>query len=202
MKLDLNNIIAYFNNLNEQLRYGLLGLAVLLVIVLDVFFLVLPQIGGIADVNSQIKKMSEDIQKVHTDKERIEQLRKNLKDTHAQLNALSARVRSLQEVPAILSTISNIANQYSVKIDQLVPEKSMQETLTSDADGKYYALPILIRAHCGYHMFGRFLNDLENEDLYFILKDFIIQNDVKEPATHSFSLTIRVILVDRTTKNI
>ena len=46
-------------------------------------------------------------------------------------------------------------------------------------------------------MFGRFLNKLENEDLYFILKDFIIQNDEKDPNTHLFSLTIKIILVDR-----
>jgi hypothetical protein len=64
--------------------------------------------------------------------------------------------------------------------------KSQQETLTSSADGKYYALPVVIKARCGYHMFGRFLNKLENEDLYFIMKDFIIQNDDKDPNTHAF----------------
>jgi Tfp pilus assembly protein PilO len=200
MKPDLNSAIEYFNNLNEQLRYGLLGLAVIIVIVLDVFLLVLPQIGSIAHTNQDIKKLSEDIQKVHTDKERIDQLRKNLKATRVQL---SAKVRAIQEVPVILSTISSIANVYKVKIDQLVPEKGQQETLASDADGKYYGLPILIRAHCGYHMFGHFLNNLENGDFDFIMKDFIIQNNDKDPGTHLFSLTIQVILVDKAlTKNI
>ena len=46
-------------------------------------------------------------------------------------------------------------------------------------------------------MFGHFLNKLENEDLYFIMKDFIIQNDEKNTNTHLFSLTIKIILVDK-----
>ena len=58
---------------------------VFLIILLDVFFLVLPQIGGIADINDQIKKMSDDTQQVLTDKQRINQLKKNLQDARVQL---------------------------------------------------------------------------------------------------------------------
>ena len=197
MKIDLSKILGYFNNLNDQARYAILGGVVFLIILLDVFLLVLPQINGIGHVNDQIKKISEDTQQVLTDRQRINQLRKNLQEARVQLNSLSLRVRPIQEVPAILSTISSIAKEYGVIIDQLVPEKSQQEDLTVAADGKYYALPILIKAHCGYHMFGHFLNKLENGDMYFILKDFIIQNDEKDTNTHLFSLTIKLILVNR-----
>jgi Tfp pilus assembly protein PilO len=178
-------------------RYSILGGIVFLIILLDIFLLVVPQIDGIANVNDQIRKMTEDTQQVLTDRQRIIQLRKNLQDARVQLNSLSMKVRLIQEVPAILSTISSIANEYGVKIDQLVPEKNQQEPLKAAMDGKYYALPVVIKAHCGYHMFGRFLNKLENEDLFFILKDFIIQNVEKDPNMHLFSLTINIILVDR-----
>jgi len=197
MKFDLTKILDHFNKLNDQTRYAILAGVVVLIILLDVFLLVLPQIGAIADQNDQIKKLSDDTQQVLTDRQRINQLKKNLQDARLQLSSLSKKVRPIQEVPAILSTISSIANEYGVKIDQLVPEKNLQETLTAAADGKYYALPIVINARCEYHMFGHFLNKLENEDMYFILKDFIIQNDEKATSTHSFSLTIDIILVDR-----
>jgi Tfp pilus assembly protein PilO len=193
----LTKILEYFNNLNDQVRYSILGGIVFLIILLDIFLLVVPQIDGIANVNDQIRKMTEDTQQVLTDRQRIIQLRKNLQDARVQLNSLSMKVRLIQEVPAILSTISSIANEYGVKIDQLVPEKNQQEPLKAAMDGKYYALPVVIKAHCGYHMFGRFLNKLENEDLFFILKDFIIQNVEKDPNMHLFSLTINIILVDR-----
>ncbi len=196
MKIDLTKIIEYFNNLNDRVRYAILGAVVFLIIVLDVFLFVLPQINGIANVNDQIKKLSEDTQQVLTDRQRLDRLGKNLQKERLELSSLSMKVRPIQEVPAILGAISSIANEYGVKIDQLIPEKDQQEALTA-ADGKYYALPIVIKARCGYHMFGRFLNKLENGNLYFILKDFIIQNDEREINTHSFSLTIKIILVDK-----
>jgi Tfp pilus assembly protein PilO len=197
MKPDLNKILGQFNNLNDQTRYAILGGVVFFIILIDVFLLVLPQMGGIGSNNDQIKQLSDDTQQVLTDRQRIRQLKKNLEDTRTSLNALTQKVRPLQEVPAILSTISSIANEYGVKIDQLEPEKGQQESLKAASADKYYALPVLIKVHCGYHMFGHFLNKLEQEDIYFIMQDFIIQNDGANTNAHSFSLTIKIILVDK-----
>ena len=197
MNVDLKKIIESFNNLNDQTRYAIFGSVVFLIFLLDVIFLALPQMGGITDINDQIKKLSEDTQQVEVDKQRIVLLKKNLEESRVQLNSLSNKVRPLQEVPAILGTISSIANQYGVKIDQLVPEKNLQESLTVTPDGKYYALPVEIKIRCGYHKFGHFLNKLENADLFFVMKDFIIQNDEKNPNIQQFSMTIKIILVDK-----
>ena len=197
MKPNLNKILEQFNSLNEQTRYAALGGAVFLIILLDVFLLVMPQLGSISDNNDQVKQLTDETQQVLTDRQRIRQLKKNLDDSRAQLDALTQKVRPVQEVPAILGTISSIANDYGVKIDQLEPEKNHQETLKAASADKYYALPVLIKAHCGYHMFGHFLNKLENENMFFIMQDFIIQNDGTNTNTHSFSLTINIILVEK-----
>jgi len=166
MKPDLNKILEQFNKMNDQTRYGILGGVVFFIILLDVLLLVLPQIGAIGSTNDQVRQMTADTLQVQTDKQRINQLRKNLQDSRLQLSALSARVRPVQEVPSILTTISSIANEYGVKIEQLDPEKGQQETLKAASADKYYALPVLIKARCGYHMFGRFLNKLEGYVLH------------------------------------
>jgi Tfp pilus assembly protein PilO len=197
MKPDLNKILEQFNKMNDQTRYGILGGVVFFIILLDVLLLVLPQIGAIGSTNDQVRQMTADTLQVQTDKQRINQLRKNLQDSRLQLSALSARVRPVQEVPSILTTISSIANEYGVKIEQLDPEKGQQETLKAASADKYYALPVLIKARCGYHMFGRFLNKLEGEDMFFIMKDFIIQNDGANTNSHLFSLTLDIILVEK-----
>jgi len=197
--MDLSKIFEAFNSLNEQARYSILGGVVVLVLLLDVFLLVLPQCGSISDINDQIKTLSTDTAQVLTDKQRIDQLKKSLDQTRLTLEAMNIKIRPLQEVPAILETISSIANEYDVKIDKLVPQKQEQESLTQSEDGHYYALPIVIQARCGYHMFGRFLNKLENGNLYFSLKDLVVQNDERNPRTHLFSLTIKIILVDKPT---
>lgn len=197
MKLDFGKIIELFNNLNEQIRYSIFGAVVLLIVLLDVFFLVLPQLGAIVDTNQQISKLTDDTQQVLTDRQRLGQLKKNLEASRLQLKTLSDKVRPIQEVPILLGIISNIANECNVKIDQLVPDKLHQTALKSSPDGKYYALPVVIKARCGYHMFGRFLNKLENENMFFVVQDFIIQNADKDVGVHSFSLTIKMIIVER-----
>lgn len=196
MKPDLNKIIESFNNLNDQARYGVLVACVFVVILLDAFLLVLPQMGAISDLNDQIKQLSDDTQQANDSKGLIIPLKRNADRERTQLEALSTKIRHLPEVPIILSNISSIANEYGVKIDQLTPEKNQQEALKTNGDTKYYTLPIVITAHCGYHMFGHFLNKLENEDMDFILNDFIIQNDDKDPSSRLFSLTIKLILQD------
>jgi len=197
MKFDFTKILEIFNSLNEQLRYSILGGAVLLVLLVDVLFLVLPQCASIVEINNQIKKISGDTAQILNDKQRIDQFKKNLEQTRSQLEAMTVKVRSMQEVPATLDTISRTANAYDVKIDQLTPQKQGQESLMESGDNHYYALPIVIQARCGYHMFGRFLNKLENEDLYFSLKDLIVQSDEKSPHILLFSLTIKIILMDK-----
>lgn len=199
MKFDFAKILEIFNSLNEQARYSIFGGVVVFILLLDGFFLVLPQCGSIVDINNQIKDLSSDTAQVVNDKQRIDSLKTHLEHTRLTLEAMNTKVRSLQEVPAILDDISRIANEYDVKIDQLMPQKQGQESLAKSEDGHYYALPIVIQTRCGYHMFGRFLNKLENEDLYFSVKDLSVKNEEKTPTTHLFSLTIGIILVDKST---
>jgi len=193
----MKKILESFNKLNDQARYCAFVVVVFMIILLDVLLLVLPQMGSIANISDQIKKMSEDTEEVYADRGRANQLKKDLQKERLQLKALSIKVRPIQEMPVILSDISSIANEYGVKIDQLVPEKTQQEVLTTAADGKYYALPVVIKVRCGYHKFGHFLNKIENENMFFIMKDFIIQNDEKDTNAHLFSMTLEMILVDR-----
>ncbi|MDE2027119.1 MAG: type 4a pilus biogenesis protein PilO [Candidatus Omnitrophica bacterium] len=202
----MKKVIDAFNKLSEQSRYGVVIFIVILIVLLDVVFLALPQLGSIGAANNKIRDMGENTRQIMTDKARIGSLKKNLEETRLQFTSLSNKVRALQEVPAILTTISSVANQYGVQIDQLVPDQSGQQALTKTPEAQYYALPVTIKARGGYHNFGRFINKLENSELFFIMKDFIIQNEAANPNRHVFSLTINLILADRTggarTKNL
>ena len=197
MKFDIKIIVDSFNKLNDQTRYSIFAGVVILILALDLSLLVMPQTVGIGNVFDKINTLSSDTQEVITDKQRISQLRKNDQDLRLQLKALNNRVRNIQDVPIILGMISSIANDNNVKIDQLLPEKPVQIAIKGIKNSQYYAVPIMIKARCGYHMFGRFMNKLENDDFYFIVNDMIIQNGDKDTNVHLFSMTINLILMDR-----
>ncbi|MDE1919893.1 MAG: type 4a pilus biogenesis protein PilO [Candidatus Omnitrophica bacterium] len=194
---NVKGLIESFNKQSEQTRYGALIVAVILIVLLDAVFVAMPQLGAIGNTNSQIKDTSENIRQVLSDYARIGLLKKDLAATRGRFTALSDKVRTTMDVSAILGTISNVANEYGVAIDQLDPEWDGKKALAKAAGAQYYTLPVLVKARCGYHNFGRFLSRLENDNLFFIIKDFIIQNEGSDPRVHEFSLTIDLILADR-----
>jgi Tfp pilus assembly protein PilO len=197
MKFDVSSLIEKFNGLSDQVRYGVLAGVAAFIVLVDVLLLMFPQIGAINDLHSQIDKLTSDTEQVTTDKQRIGLLRKNLEQEKIQLSGLSTKVQSIQDVPVILGNISSAANEYGIKIDELDPQKSLQESLMKTPDAQYYGLPIVFKAHGGYHAFGHFLNTLENNDMSFIMKEFSIQHDDTNPNTELFSLTIELVLMDK-----
>ena len=200
MKFDFTQALEWFNNLDIKARYALLARVLSVFALMDVLFIMGPQALAHAKIEEEAKALSQDIGRVSADKQRILQLKKNLDQSRTKLEAMNLKIRPLQDVPAILEQISGIANEFNVRIDQLMPQKQEQETLITSDDGNYYALPIVIQVRCGYHMFGRFLNKLENQNLYFTVKDLMMTSNENDSKNHLFAATLKVILVDKTGK--
>ncbi len=196
-KLTPEMIIEKFNSLDEKLRYAAFGFLLLIVFLLDFALIMNFQLRFIQNSNAEIKTLSADIGRVVADKQRIAQMRKGLESSRAQLQAMNIKVRSVQEVPAILEDISRLANEVGLKIYQLTPQRDTQETLITSPEGNYYALPIMIQARGGYHIFGRFLNRLENANLFFSVRDLRIEAQEKDHNNQLISIAIKVILIDR-----
>ena len=197
MKFNVKNIIEGFNKLNTQVRLAIFWLVIVLVLMVDVVYLLMPQWNAVNEINTQITTVRQETQEVLSQRQQIARLRKNLEETRTQFGQLNDKVRPGQELPTVLANISDIANQVGVKIEQLDPDKAHQTSIRTSLEGKYYALPIIVRAQAGYHMFGHFLDILEKEKIFFTIKDFTIDNDMKDVRTHSYALTMDIIIADR-----
>lgn len=77
-----------------------------------------------------------------------------------------------KEIPAILEYLSDSARKLNVRITEIKPVEQGQDT--EDKDKIYYAVPILLKAECGYHQLGRFLNELERADRFMKISDIEI----------------------------
>lgn len=196
-KAFLDKIIEGYNGLEVKFRYGIFGGLLLMVFALDYFSVMAFQLDYLKKSDEEIKTLVQEIGQVKADKLFIAQMKKSLDVPRRQLVAMSEKVRSVQAVPIVLEEISRLANEFGVKIDQLTPQKDAQELLITAPEGKYYALPIVIQARSGYHMFGHFLNRLERQDLYFSVRDLRIEADEKDPNNQLISMVIKVILVDK-----
>ncbi len=196
MKIDAGKLVEKFNALDLKLRYGILGIAVVWIMLLDYALIMQFQVRALSKMKQEIATLKADTDRVKNESQRITQIMRNASGMQGQVQKFNTKIRSLQEVPLVLDEISRIANTNKVTIDQITPAKEGQEEMVTIGSIKYYALPIVITARSGYHMFGRLLNELENAQLLFIVKDLRIQPSEK-PNSLAVGVTLKVILMDK-----
>ncbi len=144
-----------------------------------------PEIKTVAE---NIKKAQEDIKKLHMYKVDLEQVSK--KFTEANL-----KVKSRDEISVILEDIAYIANETGVKIDQIMPDMIGQELLTENDQLKYFDLPIYMEARSSYHNFGRFLSQIEQNDISLRIGTFtmVATNDTRY---HTIKMTFKATIFE------
>lgn len=194
--MKLQPYIEQFNKMDIKMRYGAFAAAVLVFVLVDYFALLGPQLGALNKMGEQTKTLSNDIQRVKADMTRINEIKQGLEGARRQLQGLDSKIRLLSEMPAVLEEMSAMANASQVKIDQLLPSKDGPQNLVTAGDIKYYALPIVVETRSGYHMFGRFLNKLENSNLLFMVKDLRMEGS-DQSTNLSIRATLEVVLADK-----
>lgn len=181
--------------IDEKQRYYLFVGCLLFLFLLDYFVLMRPQLAALTKLGPEINVLSQDIQKT---KEEIaktsfyEGEAARLKERIAQIDS---GVRSKDEVPLILERISRLANHNGVKIDQIMPFSQDQEILLEDNQRTYFALPILLQARSGYHDLGRFLNQMEKDDVALKVTMFTIASG-GDPKYHQVELNLEATIFE------
>ncbi len=190
-------MIEKFNSLPGPWRYGIFGGVILFILVLDFFTLISLQKALLKNTVTRTEQLKQDIARVKTDKQRLDQIKQNLDQLNKGYEDLSQRVRPLSELSSILEDVSRIAQEAGVKLDQLTPLRDRQETIFKGDAGTFYSLPISLDTHSGYHAFGRFLNKLENEKLYFSIKEVTMENDLQAGGNLLVHAVLKTIVTDK-----
>jgi Tfp pilus assembly protein PilO len=188
-------ILGQLKVLPPKYLFAVLGLVVSVVIALDVLLIARPQAGSIMALDNKVKQLKTDINALTDNKVRLPKFRANLEDVQAQVKDFEAMVHKEDEIPSVLKTISTLANEYGVKIDQLVPQKSDGVVLVQNGDGKYGSLSILVRARAGYHDLGRFLNRLQQEHVFWQLEAIDILADEQNLGRHVVKMQIKILIL-------
>jgi len=191
----LDKYLAKLQDMDQKNWYYMLAGLLILVFVLDYFILMKPQLGTLAKINPEVKILSDNLKRTKTDIERIMEYKGQIQKLKEGVDALRLRVRTKQEVPIVLEKISRIANKNRVKIDQIMPNPLQQKVLLEGNDKTYFDLPIIIEARSGYHDFGRFINELENDDIFFKVDGFTIAA-MPGSQLNAVQLTLKTIVVE------
>ena len=101
---------------------------------------------------------------------------------------------SKQDMSSILKGLSDTAKDTSVKIIAIKPYPAV-ENPSSPTSAGYKKAPISVKASCGYHQLGKFLNRLENADTLIRVSDIKIVNDSKDDLQHQVYLLVNTFIL-------
>jgi Tfp pilus assembly protein PilO len=110
------------------------------------------------------------------------------------MTEMERQVPREEDIPLILQDISTAANEAGVKIFQIKPMKEERESVLKTATGVYYRVPILLEAQAGYHPFGKFLNILENSEIFMSINRLEIIPTAKDYQHHNINLMINAFI--------
>ena len=174
--------------------------ALLLLLLLDYFCVLQFQIKILVGTpNSLVPKITTLAEELKTSKENIRKLpqyKKEVEVLSGKVEKINRKIKTREEVPAILESISRLASKNGVNVERLSPNTSMEEPVLKNENGQYFSVPIFMDANGGYHDFGRFLNQLETEEIFLSVTDFSIASRQADKSHHAIKMTLDAIIFE------
>ncbi len=194
----LENVLSQVSRLDEKNRYYIIGGVVVLTFLIDYFCIMSPQMKTLRTLNPKLTALQTEVATAKSDISQINQYRQDVAKFKEQLEKASRRIINKEEVNWVIESISRMASEEKVKIDQIMPIKGSETVLLKTKEEKYYSLPIMVNARAGYHDLGRFLNRIENGDVFLSVNDFSFVSSGDDTLRHVIKVTFRVIIYDKT----
>lgn len=155
---------------------------------LYVNFLLLPQISGITKAYKKLNNISSEVKAAERDVSKVDGLRKQVEASRDRIESYERTLPAGQEIPKLLSDLSDMAKRSGVKIVGITPLPPKDDKVP--AQTIYQEIPILISAKSGYHELGKFISNLETSDRFMKVADISIKSNKASPKRHDVEILV------------
>lgn len=168
------------------------GILVFLFLVIYFRLLLGPAVGKMRLLRSQVVELEQRLKTTRSALARVAEIEKETARLRQFAEKSKSRLPNRSELPELLEHLSKTAEKSKVKIIEILPTKAetTQVNGTPAAEGLYEELPIAFSARSGYHELGTFLNQLENSERIFTVKDIEIKSDTSDQKRHHVRLVV------------
>lgn len=191
-----DQLTGIIQKINAKNPYYTIIAGIVVVLVIDFFLLMQFQLSNLRSLNPKLATLSQDLKLARTNIKQMASFQNEIRQLTVKNQEMNSKIKSKEEIPLVLESISRLASKYGVVIDQIIPNTNSEEVVMKNNDGQYLAIPVKVEAYSGYHNFGRFLNQLENEEKFFTISDFSIIGNTQDAVHHSISLTLRILIFE------
>ena len=163
----------------------------LLLLYLDVNYVLIGRFKRLKVISPKIAELKRDIVKLNKDLALVEAKEKAAGRVQGSAEKTVERIISEEKITQILEYISQVANLRQVKIMRIIPLRSSEKPVKTTPETKYSPLLITLEISSGYHQLGRFINDLENADVFLEVDELQIKSDVRYYPQQQASLVLK-----------
>jgi Tfp pilus assembly protein PilO len=188
-------ISSVLENLDDKQRYGIFAGILLFVFLLNFFVLMQPQLTSLSKISPEIKTLKTDVKTATDNIARTSHYRGEVDRLRDGFERINFKIKKKEELPIILEKISVIADNNSIKLDHISPNSQDEEIILENNQRTYYHLPISIKARGAYHNFGKFLNDIENEDSFIGIGTFSITKST-DTRKHAIVMVLKAMVYE------
>ncbi len=132
---------------------------------------------------------------VNTEKEwaNIDSFNARISRLHKKLDYYEKKLPGAKEIHTVLGYLSDAAKEMDVRLTEIKPIEQ-DRTATPPL---HYRVPILLKAECGYHQLGRFLNKLESADRFMKINDIKMAASLRRADIHNVQLIVVTYAMER-----
>ncbi|MFH1858598.1 MAG: type 4a pilus biogenesis protein PilO [Candidatus Omnitrophota bacterium] len=177
----------------RQLVIG--GVFVFLVVTVYFKFLLGPAFGELRSKRVELGRLKQDLTSLKTAQAKLPEIQAGIARLREKSMELETRFPSKEELPGLLERLSEVAEKAQVKIVEIHPSELLRSEKKSS--GPFEELPIAITAKSGYHELGAFINQLENSERIFAVKDIKIKSDSLDEKRHHVKLVVGTFVRER-----
>ncbi|MDD3088099.1 MAG: type 4a pilus biogenesis protein PilO [Candidatus Omnitrophica bacterium] len=189
MKFD--KLIEKINKINLIERFSLDKQKITLIVILSIAFLYVDFNFLLKGQLAASSKSKAELARIINDLRALDAGLKNMEAIKAgQGSGLKVQEKMVifeSGLTSLLHDISKLANANNVRILQIKPLRDSQKS----AAGKFAPVLINMDLICGYHNFGKFLNQLENNQVLISVENFKIELQPQDTLRQKVNLTIK-----------
>jgi Tfp pilus assembly protein PilO len=155
----------------------------------DISFIMKPQISGLKSSSAKAAKIKKDMDDFNRDYAAMSKM--PAQQAGERVAANLKRVIDESDVASLMQGISDVANKFDIKINQIRPNRDTgAKDKVSGAD-KVVPLNIELDMVCDYHSLGKFINALEYGPNFIAVQEIKISQQPADYFKQKVSLVLR-----------
>jgi len=161
-----------------------------LIIYVDTTFILKSQTAGIKSLNPKIARLKNDLLNLNRD---LNNMRAKGKQGLATEKVIARPLKIIpdNQVSGLLQDIASLANKFDIRIGQIRPIRETINAKNAIAGDKITPILINLDLTCDYHNLGKFINELENLQVFLSVQELRISTQLPDYMKQKVALVLK-----------